>query len=231
MEALNFTGKNTFNNLPAEKRELILREAVREFADCGFRQASVNRIVERTGIAKGSLYQYFANKEGLFLYVFGRFAELIKETVRGAGADGDDFFTSLARVMRAGEAFVASHPDYFRLYLKLAGDDDIPHRAQLLGMLRLFPAEYFAPLLEAGQAAGMIRKDVGLETMIFLIEGVIERYLNGLAGSNGVAGEVLVPELLTLLKSGLAVAGKKKAGLLCPSSRTATQQTLLPTLK
>jgi TetR/AcrR family transcriptional regulator len=235
MEALNFTGKNTFNNLPAEKRELILREAVREFADCGFRQASVNRIVERTGIAKGSLYQYFANKEGLFLYVFGRFAELIKETVRGAGGGGDDFFTSLARVMRAGEAFVGSHPDYFRLYLKLAGDDDIPHRAQLLGMLRLFPAEYFAPLLEAGQAAGMIRKDVGLETMIFLIEGVIERYLNGLAGSNGAGGGRLVEELLALLQSGLAV-GKNKAGGLRrdetqASARAKTQPSLFAALK
>ena len=204
MKNLNFAGKRTFNNLPADKQELILREAVREFGECGYRHASVNRIVERTGIAKGSLYQYFANKEALFLYVFGRFAELIKQTVREAAGEGEgDFFTRMAQVMRAGEAFVGSHPEYFRLYLKLAGDEDIPHRPQLLGLLRLFPAEYFAPLLEQGRLDGSIRRDVRLGAMIFLIEGVIERFLQGLAGTVG-PNVNLVDELITLLRGGLA---------------------------
>lgn len=204
MEALNFTGKTTFNNLSAAKRELIVREAVREFAEHGYRQASVNRIVERTGIAKGSLYQYFANKEGLFLHVFSCFAEQIKATVRAVGGqDGGDFFVRLGQVMRAGERFVASHPEYFRLYLKLAGDETIPCRAQLLGVLRLFPAEYFAPLLAEAQQQGVIRRDVEMAAMLFLIEGVIERFLQGLAGPGQVdAG--LVEELLVLLRSGLA---------------------------
>jgi len=209
MQELNFIGTSTFNNLAAEKQDLILRAAVREFGEYGFRQASVNRIVERTGIAKGSLYQYFANKEALFLYVFGRFAELIKETVRGAaglGGDSGDFFTRMGQVMQAGEGFVRDHPEYFRLYLKLAGDEDIPHRAQILGRLRLFPAEYFAPLLEQGQQAGLIRRDVRLDSMIFLIEGLIERYLQGLAGSAKL-DTALVTELITLLRGGLAPAG------------------------
>ncbi|HSH14343.1 MAG TPA: TetR/AcrR family transcriptional regulator, partial [Desulfurivibrionaceae bacterium] len=196
----------TFNNLPADKQELILREAVREFGDYGFRQASVNRIVERTGIAKGSLYQYFANKEALFFYVFGRFAELIKLTVReAAGECEDDFFIRMGQVMRAGEGFVRNHPDHFRLYLKLAADGDIPQRAHLLGLLRLFPAEYFAPLLEQGQREGRIRSDVRLEAMIFLIEGVIERFLQGLGGAAQLDGD-LVEELITLLRDGLAPA-------------------------
>jgi AcrR family transcriptional regulator len=207
MQSLNFAGKRTFNNLPADKQEMILREAVREFGEHGFRQSSVNRIVTRAGIAKGSLYQYFANKEALFLYVFGRFAELIKRAVRDSEDAGqDDFFTRLAQVMRAGEDFVRNHPDYFRLYLKLAGDAEMPHRPKLLGMLRLFPAEYFAPFLRQGQKEGRIRSDVGLGAMIFLIEGVIERFLQGLAGSGGPGSNVLVPELLVLLKSGLVVA-------------------------
>lgn len=211
MKELNFTSKSTFNNLPADRKELILREAVREFGEYGFRQASVNRIVERTGIAKGSLYQYFANKEALFLYVFGRFAELIRLTVReAAGEGGGDFFTRMTQVMRAGERFVDSHPDYFRLYLKLAADGDIPHRARLLGMLRLFPAEYFAPLIEQGQREGLIRRDVRLEAMIFLIEGVIERFLQGLTGAAPLNAN-LVTELIALLRGGLAPSSKSAA--------------------
>ncbi|NTV12518.1 MAG: TetR/AcrR family transcriptional regulator [Desulfobulbaceae bacterium] len=208
MNELNFAGKSTFNNLPADRQTLILREAVREFGDFGYRLASVNRIVERTGIAKGSLYQYFANKEALFLYVFGRFAALIKATVREAAGKGDagDFFIRMGQVMQAGESFVVKHPEYFRLYLKLAGDTDIPYRAQLLGQLRLFPAEYFAPLLEQGQREGSIRRDIRLAAMLFLIEGVIERYLQGLAGAVKLE-DALVAELIALLRGGLAPAG------------------------
>lgn len=210
MEDLNFAGKSTFNNLPAGRRELILREAVREFADSGYRQASVNRIVERTGIAKGSLYQYFANKEALFLYVYGCFADLVKQTVREAAGQGEgDFFLRLDQVMRAGEAFVRSHPEYFRLYLKLAGDESIPHRADLLGMLRLFPAEYFAPLLEQGQRQGLIREDVRLAALIFLVEGVIERFLQTLAGPTKPDGD-LVAELVALLRGGLTPAAENR---------------------
>jgi len=206
MKKLDFAGKPTFDNLSPEKRDLILREAVREFADHGYRQASVNRIVERTGIAKGSLYQYFANKEALFLYVFGRFAELIKATVReAAGVGAGDVFTGLGQVMQAGERFVVGHPDYFRLYLKLSTDDTIPHRSQLLGRLRLFPAEFFAPLLAEGQRQGTIRLDVTLASMLFLIEGAIERFLQGLAGPVQTDG-ALVGELITLLRGGLAPA-------------------------
>lgn len=209
MESLNFSGKSTFNKLPADKQELILRESVREFGDYGFRQASVNRIVERTGIAKGSLYQYFANKEALFLFVFGRFAALVKQTVREAGGSREaDIFTRMAQVMRAGEGFVRVHPDYFRLYLKLAGDGDIPHRAQLLGLLRLFPAEYFAPLLEQAQREGLVRTDVRLAAMVFLIEGVIERFLQGLAGPVALDADLVVVELISLLRSGLAPLSK-----------------------
>jgi len=204
MKELNFACKSTFSHLPADKRELILRESVQEFGEYGYRQASVNRIVERTGIAKGSLYQYFANKEALFLHVFGCFAELIKVTVREAAAESEgDFFTRMAQVMRAGERFVRGHPDYFRLYLKLAADGDIPHRSQLLGLLRLFPAEYFAPFLAQGQLQGLVRCDVRLEAMIFLIEGVIERFLQGLAGPAKLDGDMLVNELITLLQGGL----------------------------
>jgi len=205
MIELNYAGKSTFLNLPPDKQALILREAVREFGDYGYRQASVNRIVARTGIAKGSLYQYFANKEALFLYVFGCFAELVKQTVREAAGQGGegDFYTKMGQVMRAGEDFVANHPDYFRLYLKLAGDAEIPHRGELLGRLRLFPGEYFAPLLVQGQRDGLIRNDVGLTALLFLIEGVIERFLQGLAGSAKPAAN-LVAELMVLLRGGLA---------------------------
>ena len=67
--------KDTFFNLPGDKRTLICDVAIDEFADHPFDQASVNRIVAKSGIAKGSFYQYFEDKEDLFLYIIQRIAE------------------------------------------------------------------------------------------------------------------------------------------------------------
>ena len=46
--------RDTFNKLDESKKNRILDAAVDEFSQHGFRQASVNRMVERIGIAKGS---------------------------------------------------------------------------------------------------------------------------------------------------------------------------------
>src|SRR5687767_10497637 len=61
--------KPTFANLPAAKRQAIIAIAIDEFAAHPYAVASVSRIVERAGIAKGSLYQYFENKQDLFLFL------------------------------------------------------------------------------------------------------------------------------------------------------------------
>ena len=57
---------STFRQLPPDKQERVLDAALAEFADQGYHQASLNRMVAQAGIAKGSLYQYFPNKEGIF---------------------------------------------------------------------------------------------------------------------------------------------------------------------
>ena len=61
--------KQTFFNLPEEKRETIINAAVEEFAEYGLENASTNRIVKNSGIAKGSFYQYFEDKQDVFMHL------------------------------------------------------------------------------------------------------------------------------------------------------------------
>ncbi len=55
----------TFLNLNYEKQEKILFVAIEEFANNTFNEASMNRIVKKAKIPKGSLYQYFKDKKDL----------------------------------------------------------------------------------------------------------------------------------------------------------------------
>jgi AcrR family transcriptional regulator len=61
--------KPTFFNLPTEKRDTIINAAIDEFAQYGLENASTNRIVENSGISKGSFYQYFEDKQDVFMHL------------------------------------------------------------------------------------------------------------------------------------------------------------------
>ena len=184
MESLtNTQPKSTFANLPAAKRERIINAALREFAEYGYQQASLNRIVKELGIAKGSLYQYFKNKEDLFLYVFQCFTLLVKQSVRKEvlAAKEKTFFGHVRTILWAGIHFINSHPDYFQIYLRVLFESEVPHREVLIGQVRLFSVEYFGPLCVEAQQEGQIRKDIDPQMVIFVLDALLDRFLQGYA--------------------------------------------------
>jgi AcrR family transcriptional regulator len=50
----------------AEKRDAILSAALDEFSACGFAAARLDDVARRAGVAKGTIYLYFEDKESLF---------------------------------------------------------------------------------------------------------------------------------------------------------------------
>jgi TetR/AcrR family fatty acid metabolism transcriptional regulator len=52
------------------KRSLITEAAVEVFAERGFHQARVSDVARRAGVADGTIYLYFKNKEDLLLSIF-----------------------------------------------------------------------------------------------------------------------------------------------------------------
>ncbi|MDF2612890.1 MAG: transcriptional regulator, TetR family [Clostridia bacterium] len=59
----------TFFNLSEDKRRTILRAARQEFSRVPLEQASIANIIKIAGIPRGSFYQYFYNKEDLFIFM------------------------------------------------------------------------------------------------------------------------------------------------------------------
>lgn len=210
--------KKTFANLPQAKRDAIIAAAVAEFACQGYQKASINTIVRQASIAKGSLYQYFDNKEALFFFIFERFTELVKRAVKEAAAgEGEDFFAQVRQVLVAGIDFIDRHPDFFQIYLKVLFEEDIPRRETLLARVRLFSREYFGPLCAAGQKRRAIRRDIPLEVVIFILDATLDRFLQGYAQSYLDCGLDLVKKnreellvqidmILQVLQEGLAVS-------------------------
>lgn len=87
----------TFLRLPEEKRKRFLDAAWEEFTAVPYTDVSINKIVRRARIPRGSFYQYFTDKTDLFAYLLNdirdhfaqSFAELLTQ------AEGDIFRVQL----------------------------------------------------------------------------------------------------------------------------------------
>lgn len=62
--------KDTFFNLDEIKRQRIVDAAIEEFGGLHYDKITINGIVKNAGIPKGSFYQYFENKDDLYIYLF-----------------------------------------------------------------------------------------------------------------------------------------------------------------
>ncbi len=58
-----------FWRLPEEKRQLIFEKAMDEFVRVPFEKASINQIIQKAGISRGSFYTYFEDKRDLLYCV------------------------------------------------------------------------------------------------------------------------------------------------------------------
>jgi AcrR family transcriptional regulator len=104
--------KQTFLNLPEEKRRIIVNAAIEEFAEYGLENASTNRIVANSGIAKGSFYQYFEDKYDIFDYLLDLIAKE-KEAFfkdKHPPTRNMDTFQYFRWMIKTGMEFNTSHP-------------------------------------------------------------------------------------------------------------------------
>jgi AcrR family transcriptional regulator len=104
--------KQTFFNLPQEKRETIMNAAVEEFAEFGLENASTNRIVKNSGIAKGSFYQYFEDKQDVFMHLLAMIEQKEMEFFRDKPPPDHnmDTFHFFRWMVKTGMEFGLSHP-------------------------------------------------------------------------------------------------------------------------
>ncbi len=214
--------RKTFQNLSKEKQERITRIAVEEFGNKGFEGASINAMVERLKIAKGSIFQYFGDKKGLFLFVFNRCVEMVKEylrTVRDQSID-EDLPTRLNKTLSAGIQFIKKHPLLYRLYIKVLFESKAPFRDEMLLSLRQNSIEYLKSLLDNAYAKGELKKNINIDKAAFVLDAVMDRFLQahtikhldaelGIYDSNSENTDLWIHEIVEIICRGVGKTCKE----------------------
>jgi TetR/AcrR family transcriptional regulator len=165
----------------AAKRELIVDAAMRHFAEHGYQGARVEDIAVELGIAKGSIFQHFGSKAGLFLAAY-------KHAVTSLPA----WLDAPREVVERGFWQILEY--WLRRTEHLIRDDWIPNRVALIGNYGtdltlkreinrfLLSEDPYGTLdfVEFGQARGEVRSDVDVEMLASMLDWVAERFQDAL---------------------------------------------------
>ena len=163
-----------YESIDKSLKTRILDVSKDEFSAHGFEGASYNKIIQKIGISKGSMYYYFENKEDLFITCF------IDAFARATGGfdfakasfplaeDKPTYWNSIKMISSKQWNDVFQHPVFLSLMRQLVSlgtDHPIFHKlnAECEGL-----REYddIMAILEHGVKIGAIRDDVPLNVLI-----------------------------------------------------------------
>jgi len=163
--------KATFENLPEVKRKLIEEAAFNEFADQGFDNASINRIVKEADIAKGSFYQYFEDKGDLYKYILDCIGErklAYISPILENPAD-HDFFTLLEEIYRVGLAFARDNPRAGHIGFEVYKNQSNPLFKEIYQESMEKGRAFFGNLLELAISKGTVDPQINTGFIIHML--------------------------------------------------------------
>jgi len=111
-------GRNGTSSEDPGKRHAILEQAIRTFAELGFRGTDVQVIADRAGVGKGTVYRYFGSKEDLFWATTFEVMLRLDRHVFAAmeGVDGACAKLRTAAIAYAG--FFEATPEYLEVFIQ-----------------------------------------------------------------------------------------------------------------
>jgi AcrR family transcriptional regulator len=153
------------------KRDLIVDCAMRQFAERGYQGARIEDMAAELGIAKGSIFQHFGSKAGLFLEAYKRAVTSLPgwldapDDVRAGG-----FFGVVRYWLGRTEHYVAEDWVPYRVALIGNYGTDLELKREINRFMVSEDPYGTLEFVEWGQQRGEVRADLDLETVVSLVD-------------------------------------------------------------
>ena len=162
----------TWARVDPARRAAIVEAAEAEFGAHGFSNGSLNVIARRAGVAKGSLFQYFADKRDLYAYI----ADVASQRVRAYTDDvireldpRRPFFEFLTDLLDAWVAYYAEHPRERSLHAAATLEVDTDARVSVQNVIHRHYLEVLRPLVRDAHVRGDLRPDSDTDVLLSLL--------------------------------------------------------------
>ncbi len=185
-----------------EKLEAILATAKKTFARYGPRKANLDEIARMARVAKGTIYNYFGSKDGIYLEVLSREAAEIVEKISSAVAGEASPEKKLASFARAKFRYMREAVNI--LNLDREGIENRPNKAEGIRN-NLFESEVaiVASILKEGTQEGVYKLNDVLLAARAICYGLRGFELTWLIGDSSERIEGYLDELLNILFFGI----------------------------
>ncbi len=208
MEGSKYMPTETFFNLPPEKQSRIIEAATKEFAEKGYCGGYIQEIATKAGVAKGSIYQYFNNKEDLFFYLYDMAVDnQIKNLTQFVhNCETLTFFDSLKVLFRAGLRFAEDNPDLYQIYQSFKNGTSPKIREQFNDKIEILWRQQYKYLLKEATEKGVLRKDLSLDLAAFVVYTLINRFSEFLVKNDNMSGDnkqAYLEQCLEIVRNGI----------------------------
>ncbi|MDW7710294.1 MAG: TetR/AcrR family transcriptional regulator [Deferrisomatales bacterium] len=195
----------------AERQQKILAAAVRAFSRQGYHHCTVAQVAREAGVADGTIYLYFQNKEDLLVSAFRHVLESLFQPLDAEIAAIADPLAKLRRLVEMHLELMEGDPDVASFLQFQLRQPETSVRTAISGPLGQY-ARRIEAILEAGKAAGQIRTDVGTRMLRRLIFGAVDETVSAWLLRAG--REPLLPKAAPLLD--VILDGIRRPGSACP---------------
>ena len=198
MQSLDQQDKNS-------KYHRILEAAVKVFARLGFRQCTVSQIAKEAGVADGTIYLYFKNKDDILVHFFSFKAKQVFDRFREEVARGTNSTDKLRNLIRVHLAEFQRDPEMAIVYQVETHQINRLAEEQIRQMAKMY-LDIISEIVEEGQQEGSMRRDlyIGLVKR-FLLGAVEETIATWLHSGRGYDLVSMADPLVDLILKGIGV--------------------------
>ena len=164
--------KATFDKIPKEKRDRILNVAIKEFADNGFENTSIQQIAKKAGISVGSIYKYFENKETMFSMVVHEGMSSLEELLMSLADSSEDILVKAETIIRALLKYSRKNPELIKLYCQLTTSDNSEFLNGISQRIEAVSASIYTVTISKAQETGDVRDDINPAFFAFLLDNI-----------------------------------------------------------
>lgn len=106
-------------------KRAIFESAIKVFSKSGYTGATMDEVVAKAGVAKGSLYYHFKSKEELFIFIIKEGMNLIHEEVEKATEGMDNPYEIIQESVKVMLKYVYENKDLFKVIIsQLWGNEE-----------------------------------------------------------------------------------------------------------
>ena len=166
------------------KYHRILEAAVKVFAEQGFHQSTISQIAREAGVADGTIYLYFKNKDDILVQFFNYKTKLVFDRFREEVDKADNCFDKLKNLIRRHLEEFQNDRNMAVLYQAETHQNSRLVEEQIKDMSKLY-LDIVSEIVEQGQEEGGIRKDIYVGLVKRFILGGVDEVINTWLHSGG----------------------------------------------